>query len=77
MGQKGIHGQIGLKSAALGSRSRVYLGDRFVSEDFLARLRLEESGGRDNAEHLSLRARAPMVRVHVGACVGVRVSACM
>jgi hypothetical protein len=62
----GIHGQIGLKSAALGSRSRVYyLGDRFVSEDCLACLRLEESGGRDNAEHLSLRAREPMVRVLV------------
>ena len=73
----GINGQIGLKSTAFGGRSRVYLGDRFVSEDFLARLRLQESGGRDNAEHLSLRARAPMVRVHVGACVGVRVSACM
>ena len=69
----GIHGQIGLKSAALGSRSRVYLGDRFVSEDFLARLRLEESGGRDDAEHLSLRARTPMVRVLV--CVWVLVCA--
>ncbi len=71
-----IHGQIGLKSAAIGSRSRVYLGDRFVSEDCLARLRLQESGGRDNAENLSLRAREPMVRVHVGACVGVGVGVC-
>ncbi len=78
----GIRGQIGLKLAAIGGRSRVchacrHLCDRFVSEDFLARLRLEESGGRDNAEHLSLRARAPMVRVHVVARVGARVSACM
>jgi len=76
------YGQNGLKSTAIGSRSESgcrYLGDGFVSEDCLARLRLQESGSCDNAENLSLRARTPMVRVHVGACVGVgvRVSACM
>ena len=72
----GIHGQIGLKLAAIGSRSRVYLGNRFVSEDCLARLRLEESGGRDNAENLSLRARTPMVRVLVRVWVCAFVPAC-
>ena len=74
------YGQNRLKSTAIGSRSESgcrHLGDGFVSEDCLARFRLQESGGRDNAENLSLRARAPMVRVHVGACVGVRVCACM
>ena len=78
------YGQNGLKSTAIGSRSESgcrYLGDGLVSEDCLARFRLQESGSRDNAENLSVRVQAHGSRacgVRALACVcGVSVRACM
>jgi hypothetical protein len=70
------YGQNGLKSTAIGSRSESgcrYLGDGFVSEDCLARLRLQESGSRDNAENLSVCERTP----HGSCASGVRALVCV
>ena len=71
------YGQNGLKSTAIGSRSESgcrYLGDGLVSEDCLARLRLQESGSRDNTENLSVCECKPMVRVRV-VCAHLRACA--
>ncbi len=70
------YSQNGLKSTAIGSRSESgcrHLGDGFVSEDCLARFRLQESGSRDNAENLSVCERMP----HGSCASGVRALACV
>ena len=70
------YGQNRPKSTAIGSRSESgcrYLGDGFVSEDCLARLRLQESGSRDNAENLSVCEHTP----HGPCASGVRALVCV